>query len=76
MVRDVTTSPVTSCEENDTLRAAMDAMAANHIRRIPVCDAGGRVVDWITLANLSRKLLIDSGALQDFMRELTEVQAP
>ena len=75
-VRDVMTSPVISCDADDTLRAAMDAMAANHIRRMPVSDASGRVVGWITLADLSRKLLIDSGALQDFMRELTEVQAP
>ncbi len=30
LVRDVMTSPVVSCDQDDTLRAAMDAMAANH----------------------------------------------
>jgi len=72
LVRDVMTSPVISCDQDDTLRAAMDSMAANHFRRMPVCDARGRVVGWITLADLSRKLLVDSAALQNFMQELTE----
>ena len=73
-VRDVMTSPVVSCAEDDALRAAMDSMAANHVRRMPVRDARGKVTGWITLADLARKLLIDSGALQTFMQELTEVQ--
>ncbi len=73
-VRDVMTSPVISCDEDDALRAAMDLMAASHIRRMPVRNGRGRVVGWITLADLSRKLLIDSRALQTFMQELTEVQ--
>jgi len=73
-VRDVMTSPVVSCDEDDALRAAMDSMAANHIRRMPVLGARGKVVGWITLADLSRKLLVDSQALQRFMQELTEAQ--
>ena len=72
LVRDVMTSPVVSCDQDDTLRAAMDAMAANHFRRMPVRDARRRVVGWITLADVSRKLLVDSAALQKFMQELTE----
>ena len=72
LVRDVMTSPVVCCDMDDLLRAAMDAMASHHIRRMPVRDARGRVVGWITLADLSRKLLVDSGALQSFMQELTE----
>ena len=50
----------------------MDAMAAHHIRRMPVMDARRRVVGWVTLADLSRKLLTESGALQRFMHDLTE----
>ncbi len=73
-VRDVMTSPVIGCDEDDALRAAMDSMAANHVRRMPVRNGRGRVVGWITLADLSRKLLIDSQALQTFMQELTEAQ--
>lgn len=75
-VQDVMTSPVVSCSVDDPLQVAMDAMAANHIRRMPVRDAGGPVIGWITLGDLSRKLLIDSAALQRFLQELTEGQAP
>jgi len=71
-VREVMTSPVIACDVDDTVRAVMDLMAAHHIRRMPVRDARIRVVGWITLADLSRKLLIDSAALQGFMFELTE----
>ncbi len=77
-VRDLMTTPVIACDVDDTVRTAMDVMAAHHIRRMPVRDARGRVVGWVTLADLSRKLLIDSNALQGFMFELTEgaVQTP
>jgi CBS domain-containing protein len=50
----------------------MDMMAANHIRRMPVRDANGRVSGWITLADLARKLLVDSDTLQDTLRAMTE----
>jgi CBS domain-containing protein len=50
----------------------MDLMAAHHIRRLPVRDAAGRVVGWVTLADLSRRLLLDSGSLQAALREVTE----
>ena len=39
----------------------------------PVCGAGGAVTGWITLADLSRKLLIDSGTLQAALHDLTEI---
>jgi hypothetical protein len=37
-----------------------------------VRDAAGRVVGWVTLADLSRRLLLDSGSLQAALREATE----
>jgi len=46
--------------------------AAHHIRRLPVRDAAGRVVGWVTLADLARRLLLDSGSLQAALREATE----
>ena len=49
-VRDVMTSPVIGCDVDDTVAAVMDAMAAHHIRRMPVMDARRRVVGWVTLA--------------------------
>ena len=72
-VRDVLSRPAITCRDDDTLQAAMDSMAASHVRRLPVQDARGRVVGWITLSDLSRRLLLDSGTLQSAMRELTEV---
>ena len=74
-VRDVLTTPVLSCRPEDGLRDAMDLLAAHHIRRLPVRDAAGRVVGWVTLADLSRRLLLDSGSLQAALREATEGEA-
>ena len=71
-VRDVLTTPVLSCRPEDELRAAMDLMAAHHVRRLPVRDAAGRVVGWVTLADISRRLLLDSGVLQTALRDVTE----
>ncbi len=71
-VRDLMTTPAVGCDVDDTVAAVMDAMAAHHIRRMPVMDARRRVVGWVTLADLSRKLLTESGALQRFMHDLTE----
>ena len=71
-MREVASRPVISCRPSDTLHAAMDAMAANHIRRMPVQDADGAVVGWVTLADISRALLVGSSGLQQALRELTE----
>ncbi len=71
-VRDVLSRPVIACGEDDTITAAMDMMAANHIRRMPVRDAGGRITGWITLADLARKLLVDNEMLQGTLRAMTE----
>ncbi|WP_240756727.1 CBS domain-containing protein [Roseicella aquatilis] len=74
-VREVMSSPVVTCRPEDTVQAAMDLMAAHHVRRLPVCDPAGRVVGWITLSDLSRRLLLDSEALQGALREITEAPA-
>ena len=50
----------------------MDLMAANHIRRVPVASDRGQVVGWITLADISRKLLVDNHRLQTAFSEMTE----
>ena len=71
-VREVMSRPVVACRPDNSLQEAMDMMAANHIRRLPVQDAGGRVVGWLTLADLSRQLLVNSEALQSSLRALTE----
>ena len=73
-VREVLSRPVISCGAEETVQAAMDAMAANHIRRMPVQDAAGRVTGWVTLADLARKLLVDSDTLQGALTALTDAE--
>ena len=71
-VRDVMSRPLIACRTDDTVQTAMDMMAANHIRRLPVRDPAGLVTGWITLADFSRRLLVEHAALQDALRDLTE----
>jgi CBS domain-containing protein len=71
-VREVVSRPVVFCGEDETLQAAMDLMAAHHVRRLPVRNESGLVTGWITLADLSRQLLVGSEPLQAALRELTE----
>ncbi len=71
-VREIMSRPVVSCRPEDTLRAAMDAMAANHLRRLPVVGDGGAVRGWITLADIARRLLVGGDTLQASLHTLTE----
>ena len=72
-LRDIASRPVITCRPSDTLNSAMDAMAANHIRRMPVQDpSSGSIVGWITLADVSRTLLVGSNDLQQALRAITE----
>ncbi|WP_372624405.1 CBS domain-containing protein [Falsiroseomonas sp.] len=70
-VAEVLSAPVVTCREEDTLQAVLDLMAANHLRRLPVLDAGGRVTGWVTLADLARAMLHGNPALQSALAELT-----
>lgn len=74
LVCEILSRPVMTCREEDTLQSAMDAMAANHVRRMPVEREQGRIVGWITLADISRKLLLDSGSLQQSLQAMTEAK--
>ena len=69
--RDVASRPVITCRDDDGLQAAMDLMAANHVRRLPVSDHTGRIVGWITLADVARRLLVESEPVQTALRQLT-----
>lgn len=75
LVQDVATRPVIGCGEEDTLQTAMDLMATHSIRRLAIRDGDGRVVGWITLADLARQLLVGSGPMQGALRDLSEVPA-
>ena len=74
-VRDVATRPVIGCGAEDTLQAAMDLMASHHIRRLAVRNGEGRVVGWITMADVARHLLVESVPLQASLRAVTEAPA-
>jgi CBS domain-containing protein len=65
------TRMVFTCRSDDALTAAMDLMASHNIRRLPVIE-DDRVVGWLTLSDLSRRLLLDSGVVQAGLKELTE----
>ncbi|WP_210529784.1 CBS domain-containing protein [Rubellimicrobium arenae] len=64
--------PVIGCGAEDSLQAAMDVMAAHHIRRLAVRETGGRVIGWVTMADLARHLLVESSPFQELLREVTE----
>ena len=74
-MREIASRPVVACGEDDSPQTVMDLMASHHIRRMPVRNAAGDVSGWITLADLSRKLLVDSDVLQSALREITETPA-
>lgn len=69
-VRQVMSPNIFACSTEDDLGAAMDAMAAHHVRRLMVSDADGRMVGWITLSDIARRLLIDSPVVRDGLDEL------
>ncbi len=70
-VVEIATRLVFTCRADDGLTAAMDLMASHNIRRLPVVE-GERVVGWLSLSDLSRRLLLDSGVVQNGLKELTE----
>ncbi|WP_240758930.1 CBS domain-containing protein [Lichenicoccus roseus] len=74
-VRSVMSQPVVTCRDDDALQMVIDAMAAHHIRRMAVLSTEGNVAGWITLADISRRLLVESHRLQETLRDLTEAEA-
>ena len=70
-VRDVMSTTLFTCRDTDTLATAMDIMGSYHVRRLPVLNEDRRVVGWIALSDVSRRLLLDTGAVQDALDELS-----
>ena len=73
---EVATRLVFTCRAEDPLATAMDLMAAHNIRRLPVTEETGEVIGWLTLSDLSRRLLVESEVVQNGLRDLTERLAP
>lgn len=70
-VRDVMTTAVFTCSESDTVAEALDLMSAYHVRRLPVLNASGAVSGWLTLSDISRVMLQESGAVAAALEELS-----
>ena len=70
-VHDVATKLVFTCRTDDPLTTAMDLMASHNIRRLPVTE-DERIVGWLTLSDLSRRLLVDSQVVPNGLQDLTE----
>ena len=70
-VAEVSTKLVFTCRSDDPLTTAMDLMASHNIRRLPVMD-DERVVGWLTLSDVSRRLLVDSEVVQNGLKGLTD----
>ena len=52
----VMTSRVISCQSKDDLQKAMDAMAKNQLRRIPIVDKGGGILGIISQADVATRV--------------------
>jgi CBS domain-containing protein len=70
-VSEVATKIVFTCQPDDPITTAMDLMASHNIRRLPVVE-NERVIGWLTLSDLSRRLLVESQVVQDGLRNLAE----
>ncbi|WP_236025147.1 CBS domain-containing protein [Arenibaculum pallidiluteum] len=70
-VRDVMSSTIFTCRPTDTLETAMDIMASYHVRRLPVVAETGEVVGWVTLSDIARRMLLETGAVRDALSELS-----
>ena len=70
-VREVMSSSVFSCRDTDTLATAMDIMGAYHVRRLPALDEAKQVVGWLTLSDVSRRLLLETDTIRNALGELS-----
>ena len=68
----VATKQIFSCRPDDPVTTAMDLMASQNVRRLPVLDETQRVVGWLTLSDVSRHLLIESDVVQNALRDITD----
>jgi CBS domain-containing protein len=70
-VREIATSEVISCRSTDSVHAAMELMAGQNLRRLPVSDEG-RIVGWLTLSDIASKLLVGNQLIQNGLLEAAD----
>ena len=51
LIKRIMTDMVVSCSPDDDLEHALELMSNEQIRRLPVCDPGGKLVGMVTLAD-------------------------
>ncbi|PYS29189.1 MAG: hypothetical protein DMF75_17695 [Acidobacteria bacterium] len=55
-IKDVMTTGAVSCQPDDDLQKALDAMEENQVRRIPVVDHNQKIVGIIAQADVATRL--------------------
>lgn len=70
-VRDIMSSTLFTCREDDTLEDAFRIMSERQVRRLPVLDADGHLAGIVTLSDLGR-LGRDPQRTSETLRELAE----
>jgi CBS domain-containing protein len=70
-VRDLMSSTVYTCRENDTIEDAFQVMSERQVRRLPVLDRADHVVGIVTLSDLGR-LERDPRRTSEALREMAE----
>lgn len=70
-VRDVMTTDVVTCSENDDIDTALHAMSTNQLRRIPVVDNGNMLVGIIAQADVATRMN-DTEKTGEVVKEISE----
>lgn len=70
-VRDVMSSTVFTCREEDSVEAAFSQMRARQVRRLPVLDASGALTGIVTMSDLGR-LERDPQRATETLRDIAE----
>ena len=71
-VLQVATRQIFTCGPDDPLESAMNLMASQNVRRLPVVDEAQRVIGWLTLSDLSRHLLVESEVVQNALTQIAK----
>jgi CBS domain-containing protein len=72
-VRDIMSTTIFSCRPSDTLETILDIMGSYHVRRLPVLDESNQLVGWVTLSDIARRMLLDTGTVRTALSELSAV---
>lgn len=71
-VLEVATRQIFTCSAEDPLESAMNLMASQNVRRLPVVSEAQSVIGWLTLSDLSRHLLVESEVVQNALTQITK----